>query len=216
LGRNLITVFSTVNTPARKKRGDASRTIGARRAVRRMRRSHRRRRERRDDCDARNETSLFQRFSSRTARASRIRPGARDGTGRRVRECATRGERQLRALSPGRRFSASHKAECAKVRELRTRSDAHSGARDGRIAVCRDRIRGCRERVADARSRAADARIAASPTRPAVAKKTARVSAGGVVRRHVRLRLRCASGRYRDPRDDRNRTQWSSSSSSSA
>jgi hypothetical protein len=172
----------------------------------------RRRHERHADPLARNETSLFQRFCSHALHARRILPGARDGIGRRAREYATRGERGLRAQSPERRFSAPHKPECAKVREPGTRSDARSSACDGCIDACRDRIRGYRERLVGERSPPADTRIVASATLPAGAKKTARVSAGGVFRRC----LRCASGRCGDLRDDRSRAQWSSSSSSSA
>jgi hypothetical protein len=89
----------------------------------------------------------------------------------------------MRALRPGWRFSASHKPECAKLREPGRRSDTRSDTHHG---TSMDASMDVREQFADAANRDRRAFADGGCGRRGIAgairrtKKTARVSAGGV------------------------------------
>lgn len=136
LGRNLITVFSTVNTPCEKSSRSAPSCAcperGARVAHAMSAPAHRL-------WPARlpgNETSFFKYFLRGPQRRSRFRRLPRIDAHR----CASASERKKSDLRRSRRIFAPHKPVCAKVRELKPAIRRLEAVRAGSLSRSRSAI----------------------------------------------------------------------------
>jgi hypothetical protein len=138
LGRNLITLFSTVNTPREKKFGSV-RATGALECSR----AHREDATNARDAPLRRairktKIAFFQRFHSQTWSPTRcVRMLRRTRVSARARRLRLRESMRYETLRRGR-ISAPHKPDCANLRELRSPIRRSQRRRRG-VVTCRNR-----------------------------------------------------------------------------
>lgn len=182
LGRNLITVFSTVNTPHEKSSRDARPCACAELGTRLAHATAMAPRRLRPVRFARNETSFFKCFFRGLRRRSRFRIHLRRDAHRRT----ASSERKKSDLRRSRRIFAPHKPVCAKVRELLPAIRRLEAVR----ATSSSRSRSAFGSRFDAAGWAGESQRAANEK---AVRRMRTASLGGRTRRAARARHQCSS-----------------------